>query len=73
LKGEGLQRLSWPGAATGVRASPQLREWQLLREVHYRRLGTVRHRAKVVEYRVEQQTKVLKEQLAALGLGVGKH
>ena len=36
-------------------------------------LSTVRHRAKVVEYRVEQHKKVLKEQLAALRSGVGEH
>ena len=39
----------------------------------YGHLGTVRHRAKVVEYRVQQHKKVLKEQLAALRLGAGKH
>jgi len=39
----------------------------------YGHLGTVRHRAKVVEYRVEQHKKVLKEQLAALRLGAGQH
>ena len=39
----------------------------------YGHLGTVRHRANVVEYRVEQHKKVLKEQLAALRLGAGKH
>ena len=38
----------------------------------YGHLGTVRHRAKVVEYRVQQHKKVLKEQLAALRLGAGK-
>jgi len=38
----------------------------------YGHLGTVRHRAKVVEYRVEQHKKVLKEQLAALRVGAGK-
>ena len=37
----------------------------------YGHLGTVRHRAKVVEYRVEQHKKVLKEQLAALRSGWG--
>ena len=36
-------------------------------------LGTVRHRANVVEYRVQQHKRVLKEQLAALRLGAGKH
>ena len=39
----------------------------------YGHLGTVRHRAKVVEYRVEQHKKVLKEQLAALRVGTGQH
>ena len=39
----------------------------------YGHLGTVRHRAKVVEYRVEQHKKVLKEQLAALRVGAGQH
>jgi len=39
----------------------------------YGHLGTVRHRAKVVEYRVEQHQKVLKEQLAALRSRVGTH
>jgi len=38
----------------------------------YGHLGTVRHRAKVVEYRVQQHKKVLKEQLAALRPGAGK-
>jgi hypothetical protein len=38
----------------------------------YGRLGTVRHRAKVGEYRVEQPKKVLKEQLAALRFRVGQ-
>jgi hypothetical protein len=36
-------------------------------------LGTVRHRVKVVEYRVEQHRKVLKDQLAALRGGTGEH
>ena len=39
----------------------------------YGHLGTVRHRANVVEYRVEQHKKVLKEQLAALRVGAGQH
>jgi len=33
----------------------------------------MRHRAKVVEYRVDQHKKVLKEQLAALRVGAGQH
>jgi integrase len=37
----------------------------------YGHLGTVRHRAKVVEYRVEQHKRVLKERLAALRSGAG--
>jgi hypothetical protein len=39
----------------------------------YGHLGTVRHRAKVVEHRVEQHKKVLKEQLDALRSGAGEH
>jgi integrase len=39
----------------------------------YGHLGTVRHRARVVEYRVDQHRKVLKEQLAALRSGAGAH
>ena len=39
----------------------------------YGHLGTVRHRAKVVEYRVEQHRGVLQAQLAALRVGAGKH
>jgi len=39
----------------------------------YGHLGTARHRAKVVEYRVEQHKKVLKEQLAAMRVGPGQH
>lgn len=39
----------------------------------YGHLGTVRHRAKVVEYRVEQHRSVLKEQLTALRAGAGEH
>lgn len=35
----------------------------------YGHLGQVRHRAKVVEYRVSQHWKVLKDRLAALGHG----
>jgi hypothetical protein len=36
-------------------------------------LGTVRHRAKGAEYRVEQHWGMLKAQLAAVRLGAGKH
>ena len=39
----------------------------------YGHLGTVRHRANVVEYRVGQHRKVLKKQLAALHSGAGQH
>ena len=39
----------------------------------YGHLGTVRHRANVVEYRVEQHRKVLRKQLAALHSGAGQH
>ena len=39
----------------------------------YGYLGTVRHRANVVEYRVGQHRKVLKKQLAALHSGAGQH
>ena len=39
----------------------------------YGHLGTVRHRAKVVEYRVEQHRGVLRAQLAALRAGAGRH
>lgn len=39
----------------------------------YGHLGTVRHRAKVVEYHVEHHEKVLKAQLAALRGGAGEH
>ncbi len=38
----------------------------------YGHLGTVRHRAKVVD-RVEQHRGVLKAQLAGLRVGAGKH
>jgi hypothetical protein len=38
----------------------------------YGHLGTVRHRATVVEYRVEQHRKVLRAQLAALRVGAGE-
>jgi integrase len=38
----------------------------------YGHLGTVRHRARVVEYRVDQHRKVLREQLAALRSGPGE-
>ena len=39
----------------------------------YGHLGTLRHRARVVEYRVEQHEKVLKAQLASLRGGAGEH
>jgi len=39
----------------------------------YGHLGTVRHRARVVEYRLDQHRKVLREQLAALRSGAGEH
>ena len=39
----------------------------------YGHLGAVRHRARVVEYRVYQHRKVLREQLAALRSGAGEH
>lgn len=39
----------------------------------YGHLGTVRHRARAVEYRVGQHQKLLKEQLAALRSGAGGH
>jgi hypothetical protein len=39
----------------------------------YGHLGTVRHRARVVEYRVDQHRKALREQLAALRSGAGEH
>ncbi len=39
----------------------------------YGHFGTVRHRGKVVEYRVQLHKRVLKEQLAALRLGAGQH
>jgi hypothetical protein len=32
----------------------------------YAHLGTIRHRAEVVEYRVEQHTEALRERLTAL-------
>jgi len=37
----------------------------------YGHLGTVRHRAEVVEYRVEQHTERLRDRLAALRQGPG--
>jgi hypothetical protein len=38
----------------------------------YGHLGTLRHRSKVVEYRVALRKKVLKDQLSALHLRVGE-
>ncbi len=39
----------------------------------YGHLGAWRHRARVVEYRVDQHRKVLRKQLAALRSGAGEH
>jgi hypothetical protein len=36
-------------------------------------LGTVRHRARVAEFRVDQHQTVLREQLAGLRSGAGEH
>lgn len=54
---------SWPTTAChGPRASAAL----ALVEKVYSHLGTVRHRAEVVEYRVEQHTEVLGDRLEVL-------
>ena len=73
--GGSREALCLPGTKRGV-TDPELAEVlgsEALVKRIYGHLGTVRHRAKVVEYRVEQHRRVLKAQLAALCVGAGDH